>query len=419
MSTSTLRLQSTIQLRLALAVGMVLVGSYLVGRSNPMPNVLSSLSLSNSNSVDAASNVGIYADSDNDGVDDATDNCPLAAIPNQSCGSQIPGLISWWRGEGNALDATGPNHGTLQGNVTYASGKVGQAFRFQDYFNEKVYIDSRVYQMSGGTTSLWFNWDGNQFAHGSNVMIGSSLGGVRRSPLFGVDSGFLLWEFGSLTRMGTNTQVIPGEWYHAVLTYDSDYNIKVYVNGVLVGGGTSEDPAEFRNNMAFGNWNDVNSTAGFGGLVDEVQIYDRPLSDCEVRSLYNSANGLPCEVCDSVAPATTAQPNPNANNDGWNNADVNVWLAAVDNAGGSGVSQVSYRASGAQTITPTTVSAVNANILITAEGVTTITFFATDTAGNIEPEQTLLVKVDKSAPTSACGAADDAWHANDVSIPCY
>ena len=38
------------------------------------------------------------------------------------------GLISWWQGEGNAIDVLGGNNGTLVGGVTFAAGKVGQAF---------------------------------------------------------------------------------------------------------------------------------------------------------------------------------------------------------------------------------------------------------------------------------------------------
>src|SRR5262249_48172926 len=41
-----------------------------------------------------------------------------------------PGLVSWWRGEGNANDAQGGNNGALVGGVSYAPGKVGQAFSF-------------------------------------------------------------------------------------------------------------------------------------------------------------------------------------------------------------------------------------------------------------------------------------------------
>ena len=40
------------------------------------------------------------------------------------------GLVGWWQGEGNTLDQIGGNSGTLVGNTTYASAKVGQGFVF-------------------------------------------------------------------------------------------------------------------------------------------------------------------------------------------------------------------------------------------------------------------------------------------------
>jgi len=40
------------------------------------------------------------------------------------------GLVSWWRGEGDAKDSVGGNHGTLMGDATFAPGKAGQAFSF-------------------------------------------------------------------------------------------------------------------------------------------------------------------------------------------------------------------------------------------------------------------------------------------------
>jgi len=44
--------------------------------------------------------------------------------------SALPGLASWWRGEGDAKDSVGGNHGTLMGDATFAPGKAGQAFSF-------------------------------------------------------------------------------------------------------------------------------------------------------------------------------------------------------------------------------------------------------------------------------------------------
>ena len=41
-----------------------------------------------------------------------------------------PGLVSWWRGEGDASDAAGANTGVVEGGVAFVAGEVGQAFSF-------------------------------------------------------------------------------------------------------------------------------------------------------------------------------------------------------------------------------------------------------------------------------------------------
>jgi len=53
---------------------------------------------------------------------------------------------------------------------------------------------------------------------------------------------------------------------------------------------------------------------------------------------------------DAQAPTTNATPSPNANAVGWNNANVDVLLSANDNADGTGVREIVFSASGAQTI---------------------------------------------------------------------
>jgi hypothetical protein len=77
---------------------------------------------------------------------------------------------------------------------------------------------------------------------------------------------------------------------------------------------------------------------------------------------------------------------------------VTVHLAGTDEAGGSGMKELSYSATGAQPIAATVVPGDAADVAITAEGITTLTFFSTDNAGNVEPAQTLVVRIDKTAP---------------------
>ncbi len=51
---------------------------------------------------------------------------------------------------------------------------------------------------------------------------------------------------------------------------------------------------------------------------------------------------------DTDAPVTTATPTPAPNGAGWNNTDVTVTLNATDGAG-TGVKEIVYSVSGAQT----------------------------------------------------------------------
>lgn len=98
---------------------------------------------------------------------------------------------------------------------------------------------------------------------------------------------------------------------------------------------------------------------------------------------------------DSDPPTTiaTATPGPNAN--GWNRTDVTVALHASD--AGSGVAEIVWTSSGAQNGSAT-VSGGAATVNVTAEGMTTLTYFARDGAGNEEPPGTLAIRIDKTAP---------------------
>ncbi len=92
-------------------------------------------------------------------------------------------------------------------------------------------------------------------------------------------------------------------------------------------------------------------------------------------------------------------------------------ITAID-PGGSGVARIVWSATGAQTTPPTSVNGESAHVTITANGTTTVTFHAVDSAGNAGPSGNVTVKVDSDGPTVQCGTADGLWHANDVSIAC-
>ena len=125
-------------------------------------------------------------------------------------------------------------------------------------------------------------------------------------------------------------------------------------------------------------------------------------------------------VVDNIPPITTASISPLANPAGWNNSNVVVSLNSTDNAAGSGVKQITYLASGGQTVGSTTVGSSLASFTISTEGITTITFLATDNADNVESAKTLTVSIDKTPPniTGARAPALNAsgWNNSAVTV---
>src|SRR5499427_7548407 len=99
---------------------------------------------------------------------------------------------------------------------------------------------------------------------------------------------------------------------------------------------------------------------------------------------------------DVAAPVTTATTTPVPNIAGWSKSDTTVLLNASD-ADGTGVQSIRYSLSGAQTDSAV-ISGSSASVVISNEGGTTVTYSATDMAGNNEDPKTLLLQVDKSAP---------------------
>jgi hypothetical protein len=112
---------------------------------------------------------------------------------------------------------------------------------------------------------------------------------------------------------------------------------------------------------------------------------------------------------DADPPVTIATVSVAPNANGWNNTPVAVTFTATDAAGGWGVSSVTYSLAGAQSGAGSVTS--GGTVTISAEGVTTIAYYATDEAGNAEASRTLSIAIDKSAPviSGMPGSACSLW----------
>ncbi len=108
---------------------------------------------------------------------------------------------------------------------------------------------------------------------------------------------------------------------------------------------------------------------------------------------------------DMVAPTTATAVTGTAGSNGWYTSNVSVALTATDNNGGSGVKQITYSATGAQTVPQTTQPGGSASLAFSAQGTTTLSYFATDNAGNVESANTLALKIDRTPPAVSTSAA--------------
>src|SRR5260221_14430542 len=77
-----------------------------------------------------------------------------------ACVPPPSGLISWWRADGDATDASGTNNGQLLGGASFGAGKVSQGFLFNGGTSGvKLPASSTLDVGTGGgfTVEAWIN----------------------------------------------------------------------------------------------------------------------------------------------------------------------------------------------------------------------------------------------------------------------
>ena len=149
-------------------------------------------------------------------------------------------------------------------------------------------------------------------------------------------------------------------------------------------------------------------TLGSGlGNVTYIRVADASLSiasnDDDDPTTYVDLFGvaLPAAAIDTTAPTTTA----NGHDGLWHKSPVTVTLAAVDNAGGSGMTggaaKTEYQVDAAATWTTGTSVPIGAPTDHSNDGVHVISFRSVDAAGNVEAVKIVSVKIDTLGPVTA------------------
>jgi hypothetical protein len=94
---------------------------------------------------------------------------------------------------------------------------------------------------------------------------------------------FQITESGYWTWVGGTTNIVENQWYHLAGSYNGSV-MKVYVNGVLEGEQSRNDPrTSTTGNLQIGALRMSGEEYWTNGTVDEVKIYNRALSQQEIQ----------------------------------------------------------------------------------------------------------------------------------------
>ncbi|MEN6575328.1 MAG: LamG-like jellyroll fold domain-containing protein [Phycisphaerales bacterium] len=189
-----------------------------------------------------------------------------------------------------AADSSGNGHdGALLGNPQWVAGMYGGALQFAGTSNKvDIPYSDQLNPADQFSLSLWANADPAGSGHRSPIT--SRDDAPTRGYIIYVEPGNT-WQFWNGTGVGTGTwntvqgpAVDLGEWTHVAATF-SDGNKKFYINGELVGEGTSAFGPNTQQVLRIGGG--ASEGAGnyfFVGKIDDVAVFDHALTQSEVKA---------------------------------------------------------------------------------------------------------------------------------------
>jgi len=212
-----------------------------------------------------------------------------------------PNLAGWWKfdeasGKTAADSSKHRRKGTLKGGLSFeknsASGRVGKALKFD---GDEGYIEITKYKGVTGTRPRTVAaWCRTTTSRGEIIS-------------WGLDDYGQMWIFGFVRgRIGIrpnggylyiNEETDDDEWHHvAAVVAEAELpnlhdDVKLYKDG---------EPAEIHDIGLLDLWPidtgsdlDVRIGRRFKGLIDDVRIYDRPLSEDEINALFKLKSNQP------------------------------------------------------------------------------------------------------------------------------
>lgn len=214
-------------------------------------------------------------------------------------------LVGWWKLENNYLDSSGNNnHGSCTSCPKVMGGKRGLGFEF-DGVNDYIELSDDTTKLLGSNPnewsySVWFKTNGlvtskreilsNYYSSGGDNLVGiwtgiNSNGNTGQVFINVRGTDGIEYKY-------TTGDYRDSSWHHILVSIKKGFWVKGYIDGILfsesvLGSSNYIDNAPLR----IGALTYSGSLTEFwNGSIDDVMIFDRALSESEVKSLYNAQN---------------------------------------------------------------------------------------------------------------------------------
>ena len=198
------------------------------------------------------------------------------------------GAVAWWRLNGGAADDFGRSSGLVSGHAGFAPGIVRQGLVL-DGVDSSIQLGlAPALQLGDLTVEGWIRRTNTSAISQVSFSTGAIFGGGLGSYGLTLSSGGSL-QFGRVGSTGVSSAnlITDTEWHHVAASKTGN-QVALYVDGVAAGSGVVPAGSVFGTPFAIGALGQ--SVAGLGiapfwGAIDELTIYNRPLSKDEIASV--------------------------------------------------------------------------------------------------------------------------------------
>jgi len=213
-----------------------------------------------------------------------------------------PSLIGWWpldETEGDiAFDASGNgNDGILSADVSWVpdGGRWNGAALFEGPDTAHIEISAADMSASAGTIMMWGNLTDPQPAQ-TRYFFGHTTQPSYANRIQLYIDGTTELDLGLGDSHGRRTDMTSlqlSTWYHVALTWDNGAYV-VYLDGEVLANGSYAGLTDIHDIAWIGNDGNPDSqgTEGFGGMLDEVRLHNRALTQEEIQAAMRASLGF-------------------------------------------------------------------------------------------------------------------------------